>query len=72
MRSNSPRLPLRMIAIFLGGAQGKVSQNQIKSSVRAAHTNTKKENVWSFAHIRTSISKPLLIFTFGYPSSTTE
>jgi hypothetical protein len=43
MRSNSPRLPLRMIAIFLGGAQGKVSQNQIKSSVRAAHTKIKKQ-----------------------------
>jgi hypothetical protein len=41
--SDSPRLPLRMIAFFLGGAQGKVKQ-KIKSSVRYAHTKTKKHS----------------------------
>jgi hypothetical protein len=34
-----------MIAIFLGGAQWKVNQkqNHKQSSVRSAHTNTKKK-----------------------------
>jgi len=46
-----------MIAIFLGGAQGKVNQkqNHKQNSVHNAHTKTKKENVWATAHTRPSI-----------------
>ena len=70
MRSDSPRLPLRMIAIFLGGAQGKVNQkqNHKRSSVRTAHTKPKKQNMWAFAHTRPSILlKPLLTSAFNTP-----
>jgi hypothetical protein len=66
-----------MIAIFLGGAQGRESHSpnhkqKQKQCARSAHQNQKQKYVCATAHTRTSISKPFLIFAFGYPSSTTE
>jgi len=39
-----------MIAIFLGGAQGKVRQNLKQNSVRNAHTKTPKKTCGHYPH----------------------